>query len=77
MQIEHIFKYFQGNGLNLDKQTGHRLLSKTANLIDKLYKAINKAGKEVASLADSLYHYELQHRIGEYGWSIDVLMKED
>ena len=35
MQIEHIFKYFQGNGLNLDKQTGHRLLSKTANLIDK------------------------------------------
>ena len=47
------------------------------NSRDKLHKSMNKAGKEVASLADSLYHYELQHRIGEYGWSIDVLMKED
>ena len=35
----------------------------------------NPDAKEVASLANSLYHNEHQHRIGEDGWTVDDNLK--
>ena len=54
---ERIVKYFQGNGFDLDKQTAHGLLKKTAELFDNLYKAMRIAVKEGAYLnCDESYH---------------------
>ena len=57
MPVERIVKYFQGNGFDLDKQTAHGLLAKTADLFDKLYSAMGKAVKEGGYLhCDETYH---------------------
>ncbi|MGN1219735.1 MAG: IS66 family transposase [Candidatus Cryptobacteroides sp.] len=57
MPVERIVKYFQGNGFDLDKQTAHGLLAKTADLFDKLYEAMGKAVKEGRYLhCDETYH---------------------
>ncbi len=57
MPVERIVKYFQGNGFDLDKQTAHGLLAKTAGLFDKLYEAIRTAVKEGKYLnCDETYH---------------------
>ena len=57
MPVERIVKYFQGNGFDIDKQTAHGLLAKTADLFDKLYEAMGKAVKEGRYLhCDETYH---------------------
>ena len=57
MPVERIVNYFTENGFNLDKQTAHGLLKKTAWLFDKLYKAMQKAVKEDGYLCcDETYH---------------------
>ena len=57
MPIERIVKYLQGNGFDLDKQTAHGLLAKTADLFDKLYEVMGKAVKEGRYLhRDETYH---------------------
>ena len=57
MPVERIVKYFQGNGFDLDKQTAHGLLVKTAGLFDNLYEAMHKAVKEGKYLnCDETYH---------------------
>ena len=57
MPVERIVNYFTENGFNLDKQTAHGLLKKTAWLFEKLYKAMRKAVKEDGYLCcDETYH---------------------
>ena len=57
MPVERIVNYFTENGFNLDKQTAHGLLKKTAWLFEKLYKAMQKAVKEDGYLCcDETYH---------------------
>ena len=57
MPVERIVAYFTENGFNLDKQTAHGLLKKTAWLFDKLYKAMQSAVKEDGYLCcDETYH---------------------
>ena len=57
MPVERIVAYFNENGFNLDKQTAHGLLKKTAWLFEKLYKAMQKAVKEDQYLCcDETYH---------------------
>lgn len=57
MPVERIVAYFSENGFNLDKQTAHGLLKKTADLIDNLYKAMRYAVKEDNYLScDETYH---------------------
>ena len=57
MPVERIVSYFTENGFNLDKQTAHGLLKKTAGLFEKLYKAMRKAIKEDRYLCcDETYH---------------------
>ena len=46
MPVERIVKYFQGNGFDLDMQTAHGLLKKTAELFDNLYRAMQLAVRE-------------------------------
>lgn len=57
MPVERIVKYFQGNGFDIDKQTAHGLLKKTAGLFDCLYQAMRSAVKEGKYLnCDETYH---------------------
>ena len=57
MPVERIVNYFTENGFNLDKQTAHGLLKKTAWLFEKLYKAMQKAIMEDRYLCcDETYH---------------------
>ena len=57
MPVERIVNYFTENGFNLDKQTAHGLLKKTAWLLEKLYKAMQIAIKEDKYLCcDETYH---------------------
>ena len=57
MPVERIVNYFTENGFNLDKQTAHGLLKKTAWLFEKLYKTMQKAVKEDRYLCcDETYH---------------------
>ncbi len=57
MPVERIVAYFTENGFNLDKQTAHGLIKKTAWLFEKLYKAMQKAVKEDRYLCcDETYH---------------------
>ena len=57
LPVERIVNYFTENGFNLDKQTAHGLLKKTAWLFEKLYKAMQKAVKEDRYLCcDETYH---------------------
>lgn len=57
MPVERIVKYFQGNGFDLDKQTAHGLLKKTAELFNNMYKAMCFAVKEGTYLnCDESYH---------------------
>lgn len=57
MPVERIVAYFNENGFNLDEQTAHGLLKKTADLFDNLYKAMQKAVKEDSYLCcDETYH---------------------
>lgn len=57
MPVERIVAYFNENGFNIDKQTAHGLLKKTALLFDNLYKAMQKAVKEDNYLCcDETYH---------------------
>lgn len=57
MPVERIVAYFNENGFDLDKQTAHGLLKKTADLFDNLYKAMRKAVKEDSYLCcDETYH---------------------
>ena len=57
MPVERIVNYFTENGFNLDKQTAHGLLKKTAWLFEKLYKAMQKAVQEDRYLCcDETYH---------------------
>lgn len=57
MPVERIVKYFQAHGFNLDKQTAHGLLAKTAVLFENLYKAMQGAVKEGKYLCcDETYH---------------------
>ena len=49
--------YFNENGFNIDKQTAHGMLKKTALLFENLYKAMQKAVKEDNYLCcDETYH---------------------
>ena len=57
MPVERIVAYFTENGFNLDKQTAHGLIKKTAWLFEKLYKAMRAAVKEDRHLCcDETYH---------------------
>ena len=57
MPVERIVAYFSENGFNLDKQTAHGLLKKTAWLFDKLYAAMRAAVKQDRYLCcDETYH---------------------
>lgn len=57
MPVERIVKYFQGCGFDLDKQTAHGLIAKTADLFDKLYESLHAAVKEGRYLhCDETYH---------------------
>ena len=57
MPVERIVKYFQGNGFDLDKQTAHGLLKKTAELFDNMYRAMQLAVREGSYLnCDESYH---------------------
>ena len=57
MPVERIVAYFTENGFNLDKQTAHGLIKKTAWLFEKLYKAMQAAVKEDRYLCcDETYH---------------------
>ena len=57
MPVERIVNYFTENGFNLDKQTAHGLLKKTAWLFENLYKAMRMAVKEDRYLCcDETYH---------------------
>ena len=57
MPVERIVAYFMENSFNLDKQTAHGLLKKTASLFDNLYKAMRKTVKEDRYLCcDETYH---------------------
>ncbi len=57
LPVERIVKYFQSNGFDLDKQTAHGLLAKTAGLFDNLYGAMRAAVKEGRYLnCDETYH---------------------
>lgn len=57
MPVERIVAYFNENGFNIDKQTAHGLLKKTALLFDNLHKAMQKAVKEDSYLCcDETYH---------------------
>jgi len=57
MPVERIVNYFTENGFNLDKQTAHGLIKKTAWLFEKLYKSMQKAVKEDKYLCcDETYH---------------------
>ena len=57
MPVERIVAYFAENGFNLDKQTAHGLLKKTAGLFENLYKAMRKAVREDGYLkCDETYH---------------------
>ena len=57
MPVERIVAYFNENGFDLDKQTAHGLLKKTADLFGNLYKAMRKAVKEDSYLCcDETYH---------------------
>ena len=57
MPVERIVNYFTENGFNLDKQTAHGLLKKTAWLFENLYKAMQKAVKEDRYICcDETYH---------------------
>lgn len=46
MPVERIVNYFSENGFNLDKQTAHGLLKKTASLFENQHKAMRNAVKE-------------------------------
>lgn len=57
MPVERIVAYFNESGFNIDKQTAHGLLKKTALLFDNLYKAMQVAVKEDNYLCcDETYH---------------------
>ena len=57
MPVERIVKYFQSNGFDIDRQTAHGLLQKTAGALDKLYEAMRSAVKEGKYLnCDESYH---------------------
>lgn len=57
MPVERIVKYFRSHGFDLDKGTAHGLLKKTAELFEKLYKAMRLAVKEGTYLnCDESYH---------------------
>lgn len=57
MPVERIVKYFRDHGFDIDKQTAHGLLAKTADLFDKLYEALESAVKEDRYLhCDETYH---------------------
>ena len=63
MPVERIVAYFNENGFDLDKQTAHGLLKKTADLFGNLYKAMRKAVKEDSYLCcDETYHTVLQRK---------------
>ena len=57
MPVERIVNYFSENGFNLDKQTAHGLLKKTAFLFENLHRAMRSAVKEDSYIcADETYH---------------------
>lgn len=57
LPVERIVNYFSENGFNLDKQTAHGLLKKTASLFENLHKAMRSAVKEDDYMcADETYH---------------------
>lgn len=60
MHVERIVNYFSENGFNLDKQTAHGLLKKTASLFENQHKAMRSAVKEDGYIcADETYHKTL------------------
>lgn len=60
MPVERIVKYFRDNGFDIDKQTAHGLLAKTAGLLEKLYAAMRTAVMESGYLnCDETYHVVL------------------
>ena len=64
MPVERIVAYFNENGFNLDKQTAHGLLKKTADMFDKLYEAMQAAVKEDKYLCcDETYHKVLVKKV--------------
>jgi uncharacterized coiled-coil protein SlyX len=57
MPVERIVAYFRENGFDLDKQTAHGLLKKTAWLLDNLHRAMRSAVKEDRYICcDETYH---------------------
>ena len=57
MPVERIVAYFNESGFNIDKQTAHGLLKKTASLFENLYRAMQKAVREDNYLCcDETYH---------------------
>ena len=63
MPVERIVAYFGENGFNIDKQTAHGLLKKTAALFDNLYRAMREAVREDSYLGcDETYHKVLVDR---------------
>lgn len=57
MPVERIVDYFRANGFNLDKQTAHGLLKKTAGLFGRLHSVMRDAVREDSYLCcDETYH---------------------
>ena len=78
MPVERIVAYFNENGFNIDKQTAHGLLKKTALLFDNLHKAMQKAVKEDSYLCcDETYHRVLvKKELNDGSRSEEVILKE-
>lgn len=67
MPVERIVAYFGENGFDIDKQTVHGLLKKTAWMADSLHKAMRSAVREDGYLhCDETYHTVLV-KAGENG----------
>ena len=57
LPVERIVGYFQSHGFDLDKNTAHGLLKKTADLLDPLQKALAGAVKGSSyNICDETYH---------------------
>ena len=55
MPVERIVAYFNESGFNIDKQTAHGLLKKTASLFENLYRAMHILSPKLLCIASILH----------------------
>lgn len=78
MPVERIVKYFNDHGFDICKQTAHGLIAKSADILEKLYKAMELAVKEASYInCDETYQTVLDQEKGSkkgYLWVIVAKM---